>query len=140
MKKRNFFKQLLKEGKLELIEPSENICESYFKKARDCLKSARILLEHKLFENSISLSYYTMYNSLLALLFRIGIKSENHSASILLLKKLFSLNDLFDLISLAKKIRIDVQYYVSSKINESDAENLIEKAEEFLNRAKFILL
>jgi uncharacterized protein (UPF0332 family) len=44
-----------------------------------------------------------MYNSLTALLFRVGIKCENHAGSILLLKKLFKRIDLFNAISFAKE-------------------------------------
>ena len=77
MKKLSFFEKIKGEGKLELVEPSEDICASYLAKANDCLKSAKLLLENDLFENSISMSYYAMYNSLTALLFRTGIKCEN---------------------------------------------------------------
>jgi hypothetical protein len=45
-----------------------------------------------------------MYNSLTALLFRVGIKCENHAGSILLLKKLFKRIDLFNAISFAKNV------------------------------------
>ena len=117
MKKPSFLDKLKGEGKLELVEPSEEICASYMEKANSCLKSAKLLLENDLFENSISMSYYTMYNSLTALLFRTGIKCENNSASILLLKKLFGMGDLFEIISFAKEERIDKQYYVTSGQN-----------------------
>ena len=89
MKKPSFLSKLKKERKLELAEPSEEICKSYIQKADNCLKSAKLLLEHDLYENSVSMSYYTMYNSLIALLFKIGIKCENHAGSIILFKNLF---------------------------------------------------
>ncbi len=43
MKKNNFLSKLRKEDKLELVEPSENVKDSYMGKSRDCLKSAKIL-------------------------------------------------------------------------------------------------
>jgi uncharacterized protein (UPF0332 family) len=110
MKRPGFLDKLKREGKLRLVEPSEDICDSYLSKAEDCLKSSRLLLNNNLYENSVSMSYYTMYNSLTALLFRTGVKCENHSGSILLLKKLFGEGVLFDDISFAKKERIDKQY------------------------------
>ena len=76
MKKLDFLSKLKKDGKLESVEPSEEICSSYLKKADDCLKSAKILLKNDLYENSVSMTYYAMYNSLTALLFKIGIKCE----------------------------------------------------------------
>lgn len=107
MSEAGFLSKLRKEGKLKLVEPSEEVKKSYLEKAKNSLRSAKILNENDLFENSISMSYYAMYNSLSALLYRIGIKCENHAGSIILLKVLFHQNELYELISSAKKERID---------------------------------
>jgi uncharacterized protein (UPF0332 family) len=66
MKKPSFLTSLKKEGKLELDDPSEEIGTSYLEKAKSSRKSAEVLLPHKLYENSVSSSYYAMYNSLTA--------------------------------------------------------------------------
>jgi len=143
MKKQSFLSKLKNEGKLELVGPSEEICKSYIEKADNCLKSAKLLLQHSLYENSISMSYYTMYNSLTALLFKVGIKCENHSGSIILLKKLFNTPDLFRIISFAKEERIDNQYYVSSEksivLTKESAEDMVSKAEDFLVKIKLTM-
>ena len=55
-----FLNKLKKEKKLDLVEPSENICDSYSQKSSDCLKSAKLLLQNNLYENSIGMSYYAM--------------------------------------------------------------------------------
>lgn len=98
-----FIDKLKKEEKLELVEPSEDICASYSEKSDNCLKSAKLLLQNGLFENSIGMSYYAMYNLLLALLFRAGIKCENHAGSIILLKLLFQEDDLHKLFLMQKE-------------------------------------
>ncbi|MBI5797279.1 HEPN domain-containing protein [Candidatus Woesearchaeota archaeon] len=137
-----FLNKLKNEEKLELAEPSEDICNSYLEKSVNCLKSAQLLLQNNLYENSIGMSYYAMYNQLLALLFRIGIKCENHSASILLLKLLFGKNDLYMLISDAKKERIDKQYYVTEEKDEITKEitdELLNKAEDFVLKMKVVV-
>ena len=137
-----FLNKLKKEEKLELVEPSEEIEESYSQKSTDCLKSAKLLLQNNLFENSIGMSYYAMYNLLLALLFRVGIKCENHGASILLLKLLFGEDDLYKLISNAKKERIDKQYYVTTEkddITKEVGEELLNNAEEFVLKIKVVI-
>jgi len=87
------------------------------------------LFDNGRFEESVSLAYYSMYNILLALLFRVGIKSENHSGSIVLLKEVFDIDnsDLF----FAKRERIDKQYYVDFKVVEKDAEELLRVAGNF---------
>lgn len=143
MIKPNFLNKLKEESKLKSVEPSEEICKSYLEKADDCFKSAKILSQNKLYENSISMSYYAMYNSLTALLFKVGIKCENHAASILLLKELFNKKELFKIISFAKEERIDKQYYVTSKDNvlltKDSAEDMLKKAEEFIVQIKLFI-
>ncbi len=139
MKKLDFLNKLKDEGKLELVEPSENICNSYLEKAQNSLKSAKVLLQNNLYENSVSMSYYVMYNSLTALLFRVGIKSENHSASIILFRELFHRTDLYKIISFAKKERIDKQYYVDFTLTKKSAIELLRKAEDFLIKMKLMI-
>lgn len=88
------------------------------------------------------MSYYAMYNLLLALLFRAGIKCENHGGSILLLKLLFGEKDLYKLISDAKKERIDKQYYVTTEkdeITKEIADELLTNAEEFVLKMKLLI-
>jgi len=99
------------------------------------MKSAKVLLQHNLYENSISMAYYAMYNLLMATLFKTGIKCENHSGPILLLKLLFKEDGLFKQISEAKKERIDKQYYVTiekDEITRDVAEELLRNAEDFV--------
>ena len=137
-----FLNKLKKEGKLELVEPSEDICDSYSEKSANCLKSARLLLQNNLYENSIGMSYYAMCDLLVALLFRMGIKCENHGGSILLLKLLFQEEELYTLISDAKKERIDKQYYVTTgkdEITKEIAGELLSDAEAFVLESKVII-
>jgi len=142
MIKADFLDKLNNEGKLELVEPSEEIKFSYLQKADNCLRAAKVLFQNNLHENSVSEAYYCMYNSLLALLFSVGIKCENHGASIILLKRLFKENDLFKIISFAKKERIDKQYYVEPKqkfkLTEDSCKDMIIKAEEFSIKTKLL--
>lgn len=139
MRRPSFLNKLREEGKLGLVEPSEEICNSYLGKTDNCLKSAKVLFQNDLYENSISMSYYTMYNSLTALLFRVGIKCENHTGSILLFKKLFRRIDLSNIISFAKDERIDKQYYVTSVLTKESAQDMLRKAEEFSVQVKLII-
>ncbi len=142
MKKPSFLDKLKDEGTLELVEPSDEICSSYLEKAENCLKSAKLLYQNNLFENSVSMSYYTMYNSLTSLLFKAGIKCENHAGSILIFRKLFGRNDLFEIISFAKEERIDRQYYVASKqdfLGKESAQDMLAKSETFIIQIKLIM-
>ncbi len=136
MKKPDFLSKIKKQRKIELVEPSDEISESYSLKSDNSLKSAKVLLNENLYENSISMSYYAMYNSLISLLFKAGIKSENHTASIILLKKLFGLDDLNKIIFEAKKERVDKQYYITNEeikeVDEETSKKMIEDAEKII--------
>lgn len=129
MKKISFLSKLKREGKLQLVSPSETIKDPYLKKSESNLASAKILLENERLEESVSLAYYSMYNMLTAILFQVGIKCENHTASIILLNALFGIDN--NNISSAKEERIDKQYYVDFNVTREDTVELIETAEEF---------
>lgn len=129
MKKVNFLFKLSKEGKLGLIEPSENVKESYLKKSESSLKSAQILLNSNQIEDAVPMAYYSMYNMLTALLFKVGIKCENHTGAMILLKELFGIDN--SKIKFAKTERVDKQYYVDFKMSKESAIDSINSAKEF---------
>lgn len=129
MKKLVFLNKLKKQGKIGLVEPSEEMKKSYIQKSESNLISSKILLENKKLEESVGLAYYSMYHLLTALLCKAGIKSENHSASIILLKDIFD-QDNTDVIY-AKTERLDKQYYVDFSITHEDVQDTIRKAEIF---------
>jgi uncharacterized protein (UPF0332 family) len=129
MKNQEFLSKLEKEGKIRLVEPSEEVKKAYIIKSESSLISAKILLENNRLEESVSLAYYSMYHLLISLLFKTGIKSENHTASIIFMKELFNLDN--SNILEAKKERVDKQYYVDFKINKEDVERAIREAELF---------
>ncbi len=142
MKKENFLRKLWKQGKISLVDPSEEISLSYLQKADNCLSAAKILLQNLLFENATAEAYYAMYNALLALLFKVGIKSGNHAASISLFGLLFEEKELESSIVSAKEERIDKQYYVETqqltKVSEENCHALVKSSEVFLLKIKLI--
>jgi len=129
MKKTNFLNKLHNEGKLKLVEPSEEIKESYLKKSESHLSSAKILLQNSRLEEAVSMAYYSMYYTLTALLYKTGIKCENHTATIIILKEIFNTDN--EKIAFAKKERIDKQYYVDFQITKKEVKELINATEEF---------
>lgn len=137
MKKINFLIKLYKEKKLQEVEPSDEIKKAYLQRSDESLSSAKALLKINNLKDSVALAYYSMYHSLLALLFRMGIKSENHTASIILLKEVFGTDTMQ--ISKAKFERVDKQYYVDFTINQEEAFKSIEIAEEFISEMNNII-
>lgn len=129
MSQNAFLKRLHKEGVLQLVSPSDEMKTAYRKKAESHLVSARLLLDNDLFEQSVSMAYYSMYYSVMALFFASGIKCENHTASIILLKDIFGRDNTE--IRDAKNERIDKQYYVTSAPIREDVVALIQTAELF---------
>ncbi len=130
MKSSDFLNKLKKEGKLEVVECSEQISISYEKKGAECREVAKLALDNGYFESAITQSYYSMYNNVLSLFFKCGIKCENHSASVILLNEFFDLGDLSLIFSKAKKERIDKQYYVTPSQNNPVTK---ESAKEMLS-------
>lgn len=129
MGKIRFLVKLHVEDKLHLVEPSEAMSDSYLAKSESNIASAKILLDNGKFEESVSLAYYSMYHMLTALLFRTGIKCENHAAAIIVLGAVFGLDN--EDISSAKEERIDKQYYADFHIAMDDAEESVRIAEDF---------
>lgn len=129
MKKQKLFTKLHQEGKLKFIEPSDAIKQAYFKKSESSLISAKILLENNRLEESIAMTYYSMYYVAIGLFFRTGIKCKNHSVAIILVKRIFGLDN--SQLSFAKKERLDKQYYVDFHVVKKDVKDLIIMAEQF---------
>ena len=74
-------KKLHKDATLQLVAPSDEIKTAYPKKSESHLTSARLLLDSDLFEQSVSMAYYSMYYPVLALFFATGIKCENYGCN-----------------------------------------------------------
>ena len=117
MKNSDFLNKLKKERRLELVDISDEISLSYEKKSIECREVAKLALENNFFETAVIQSYYSMYNNVLSLFFKCGIKCENHSASAIILKDLFKQEDLYLVFVKAKEERIDKQYYTPTSQN-----------------------
>ena len=135
MKKLNFLNKLKKEESLKLIEPSEEISKSYLTKSEKCIKVAELAYNAQIYENAVSEAYYSIYNSVLSLFFKCGIKCENHSGAVTLIQKIFGLDELHYIFSEFKKDRIDNQYYIpilgTEPINKEKCDERIKTAKEF---------
>ena len=123
-----FIKRLIKDGTIKLVEPSDEITESYIRKSDKTLISAKTLYKIENYDDATALVYYTVYYSVLALLAKCGIKSENHTGTLILLKEVFGLDN-GELLK-AKKERVDKQYYTSFKTTKQEVLDGIKLAED----------
>ena len=78
------------------------------------------------------MAYYSMYHAMTALLFRAGIRCENHAGAIMLLEELFGMD--ISALDEAKRMRVDTQYYVDRALTMEDVEELIRVAGDFHDR------
>lgn len=137
MKRTSFLTRLNKEGKLQEVDPSDEIKKAYIQRSDESLTSAKALLKIGNLKDSVALAYYSMCHCLLAALFRIGIKCENHTAAIILLKEAFGVDNTE--ITKAKAERVDKQYYIDFEINKEEADKAIKTAETFTSQMNNII-
>jgi uncharacterized protein (UPF0332 family) len=83
MRKIHFIKDLIAEGKIRLIAPSNEVSAAYSQKSANSMRAGKLLLGQALFEDATSMFYYAMYNKVISLFFLVGIKCENHFIDIL---------------------------------------------------------
>lgn len=135
MTKSNFLHKLKAEESLTLVEPSEEISQSYLIKSEKCLQVAKLAYDAGIYENAISEAYYSIYDTVMSLFFKCGIKCENHSGAVILIKELFNLEELHLIFSDFKKDRIDNQYYIpvlnTEPINKEKCHEKIKIAQQF---------
>jgi len=124
------------------------------KKARNLLK---IPPDYSSDEWVVITGYYAMYASALALIAKIGYKSKNHTATIILLeeffikKKLMSKEDIsllkkaiiqkgeIEKLSEARHKREIAQYSVTKQTTKELAESIKQDAQDFINKCEEIL-
>ena len=135
MKKSNFLIKLKLEKSLSIVEPSDEISKSYLIKSDKCIRVAKLAYGAGIYENAISEAYYSIYNTVLSLFYKCGIKCENHSGAVILIKKLFNFNELYTIFSEFKKDRIDNQYFLpvidSEPITKEKCDEKIKIAQKF---------
>lgn len=127
--RRDFYGKIHRQGHLRSVPPSTDMKRAYQRKSESYIVSARILFENGKLEEAVSMIYYSMFYMVLALLFRTGIKCENHSAAIYLLEDLYGLDN--SAIVRAKSERIDKQYYIDFSLTHEDINDLMEVADDF---------
>ena len=128
----------LKNG-IELVEPNNNLCDTYIKKAENALKAVSVLKGNKEWE--VSSCYYAMYFALYSIMMKIGVKCENHSCSTSFMKEYlsekFKKNDP-DFLKKSMNARIDTQYYSDRHIADEFYQKMLKYAPVFLVKCKEI--
>ena len=108
------------------------------------LISSKLLFESGQYRDSVTLSYYAMYSSALALLLKKGISPKTHEGTLRQLAKEYVKEGLISKESYgyfydARETRNDSSYVYSRIFTEGDAEKLILQAEKFINEVETLL-
>ncbi len=131
---------LKQEHGLKLIEPNENMSQSYIKMAEESINVLPSLEKSRIW--TAATSYYIFYYSLYSLMLRIGVKCEIHTCSIEFMKT--HLHDLYSkqdikMLELAFGVRIDLQYYADRPVDEEALDKSRTYCKDFFIRTKDIL-
>ncbi len=168
----NDIKQLIKKGYISKDDSVKTLSQKYLQKAKNNLITIRILSEiqenkkvrdllkipsdYNSDEWAVITGYYAMYASALALIAKIGYRSKNHTATIILLeeffikKKLMSKEDIsllknaiiqkaeIEKLSEARHKREIAQYSVTKQTTKEIAESIKKDAYNFINKVETI--
>ena len=120
----------IKEG-LKIIDINERLAKSYLDEAKSSLERAEKNFQDGDLLWTTVVVYYADYYALYSFLQRIGVKCENHSCSILAVKRLLG-EDKIKFINEHKDKRIDAQYYM--KIDkEQEVSRILQEAKIFIS-------
>lgn len=126
---------------IKLIDPNDNLANSYLKMAEDSLGTMNRERKYNL-RFAISACYYSMYYSLYAICMKIGIKCEIHNCTIEFMKQMlsefYSQGDI-KIIKKAFDARIIAQYYVDKLVAKEDIDYIFKNAPLFITKSKEIL-
>ena len=122
----------------------KEIIKEYMRTADEKLDSARILLEHKKYDDSVSRDYYAVFHCAQALLLSAGLKAESHSGVRHLFGMHFIKKGKFDkkfakYLKNLKEDRENGDYGILTMIEEDEAKNALSEAEQFVSETKRFL-
>ncbi|MBI2151366.1 HEPN domain-containing protein [Candidatus Woesearchaeota archaeon] len=126
---------------IKLIEPNDNLAQSYLSMAENALGTMNREKNYNL-TFAISACYYSMYYSLYAILMKLGVKCEIHSCTLEFMKfalSVFYSKEEIKIIDKAFDLRGIAQYYPDRIIQKQDSEFIIAKATFFIAKSKEIL-
>jgi len=122
-----------------LVEPNDNLAAAYLKKAEDAMDAMHSVASS---DWKISTAYYSLYFSLYSVLTKIGIKSENHTCTIVLMQHLlegFFTSDECEMVEKARQARVETQYYVTSDAPAIVSDALAKQVPRFLVKCSGIV-
>lgn len=136
------FEDCFKKGKIKEFSRGKALVKKELESAEFDFKVAKESFRNKNYKWATIQTYYSMFHSARALLYNKNYREKSHYCLIeairtLYVEKGFIGHWLIETLQKAKTLREGADYY--SEFNKEGAEELIEKAKEFLERVKEIL-
>jgi uncharacterized protein (UPF0332 family) len=144
---------LARETRMKVIKPNNKLSEEHINKAKHNLRAADYNIKGGFSDWGVSQSYYAMYHSLLAVLFKFGYESKNHECTINAVEYLIEEGRIdFDLKDIAfirtteqmtskdaKSLREEFQYGTETTVNEKLLKELLENAKKVVEKIEIAL-
>ena len=141
------------EKRLKKIEPNENLSKEHIEKAKHNLKAADYNIQGNFDDWAISQSYYAVYHSLLAILFKKGFESKNHECTISAVEFLIETKEIdlnIEYLSFirtteqmttkdAKSLREEFKYGTKTDVNKVLLNEILQKSKEIVEKIEVIL-
>ena|SRR3989344_9037139 len=124
---------------ISLVEPSKNLAAAFIEKAGRSLEEMK---NAKYTESKLNFAYYAMYESVYAVLQRIGVKSEIHLCTFEFMKAFLTEDFSAEESSFIEKshtARNDTTYYVNRKVSDQMTKEMMKQAPLFFVKCKSIL-
>lgn len=144
---------LASEKRMRKIEPNYKLSKEHIEKAKHNLKAADYNVQGHFDDWAVSQSYYAMYHSLLAVLFKKGFESKNHECTISTVEFLIetkevnlSMEDISFIRTTeqmttkdAKSLREEFQYGTKTDVNKVLLTELLQKSKAIVEKIEVML-
>src|SRR3990167_3384060 len=139
--------------RMRKIKPNDKLSKEHIEKAKHNLKAADYNVQGHFDDWAVSQSYYAMYHSLLAILFKKGFESKNHECTISTVEFLIeskeinlSMEDMFFIRTTekmtakdAKSLREEFQYGTKTNVNKVLLTELLQKSKSIVEKVELML-
>src|SRR3989344_8859912 len=144
---------LKSEKRMRKIKPNDKLSKEHIEKAKHNLRAAEYNVHGHFDDWAVSQSYYAMYHSLLAILFKKGFESKNHECTITTTEFLIETNEInFSMDDLsfirtteqmtnndAKSLREEFQYGTKTDVNKVLLTELLQKSKDIVEKVEIML-
>ena len=144
---------LASEKRMRKIKPNDKLSKEHIEKAKHNLKAADYNVQGHFDDWAVSQSYYAMYHSLLAILFKKGLESKNHECTINTVEFLIETNKInlsIEEMSFirtteqmttkdAKSLREEFQYGTKTDVNKVLLTELLQKSKAIVEKIEVTL-